>query len=132
MRLLFACCWRRPWGGFIGAFAVPLLFRDAGGVFFARSPIAITHGKGVYEGIWITRLYTASDLLSGKLLRLAGNEPADPRSSTGSVSLRAQFGDEQVFLREARSTVSTQLLLERIADHFVPCKALEAVTIRQR
>ncbi len=65
------------------------------------------------------------------LRRLARNEPADPATIERELSLlRAQFGDEQAFLQQARSNGFSMLSLrERIGDHLRSLQWLEKQVI---
>lgn len=105
-------------------------FRDAAGRIFGRGRlIALAEGKGVYErDLETEEILSASDLVAREnLRRLAQNEPADSARLERELSLlRAQFGDEQAFLEQARSNVfSMPSLRERIADQLRSLQWLE-------
>jgi PPIC-type PPIASE domain len=111
---------------FFGVFCSDLfcrsaVFRDAAGRLFGRGRlITITAGKGVYENdLANNHVFTRSDLSAGEnLSRLARNESPDPARVDGELSLlRAQFGDDDVFLREVHANAfSISDLGERVAD----------------
>lgn len=109
-------------------------FRDAAGRVFGRGRlIALAENKGVYErDLETEEILTASDLVARESLRrLAQNEPANPAKLERELSLlRAQFGDEQVFLEKARSNgFSVPSLRERIGDHLRSLQWLEKQVI---
>ena len=88
-------------------FVARLAFRDAAGRLFGRGRlVAIADGKGIYEkDLDDEDFATASDLVvMENLCRVARNEPVDEAKVDQELSLlRAQFGDEEAFLREVRS-----------------------------
>jgi hypothetical protein len=96
-------------------------FRDVAGRVFGRGGlVAITNAKGAYERDLETEAFTGPEFVAREnLRRLARDEPADSVLLDRELSLpRAQFGDEQVFLREAHSNgFSIHSLRDRIADH---------------
>jgi PPIC-type PPIASE domain len=105
-------------------------FRDAAGRLFCHGHlVAITHGKGIYEKDLDNEDFsTASDLIAMEDLgRLARKESPDEAKVDGELSLlRAQFGDEEAFLREVRSnSFSVSGLRERIADQVRSLQWLE-------
>jgi parvulin-like peptidyl-prolyl isomerase len=110
---------------FSGVFCSELLcrsiaFRDAAGKLFGRGRlIALADREGVYEKDQENDDFsTPSDLVAGEnLRRLARNEALDSGRVEGELSLlRAQFGDDTVFLRRVRSNgFSISSLSERIA-----------------
>jgi hypothetical protein len=105
-------------------------FRDAAGRLFCHGHlVAITHGKGIYEKDLDNEDFsTASDLIAVEDLgRLARKESPDEAKVDGELSLlRAQFGDEEAFLREVRSnSFSVSGLRERIADQVRSLQWLE-------
>jgi parvulin-like peptidyl-prolyl isomerase len=111
-------------------------FRDAAGRAFGRGRlIALAEGRGIYEtdldkeGVFAVRDLVARE----RLRRLARHEPADPARLDREFSLlRAQFGDEQTFLQEARSNgFSIQSLRERIADQLRSLDWLENQITRE-
>jgi len=111
---------------FAGVFSSELLcrspaFRDAAGRLFGRGRLlAIADGRGVYEkDLDGDGVFTATDLVVLENLRhTARKEPADTAKVDRELSLvRAQFGDEEAFLRRVRSDAfSLSYLRERIAD----------------
>jgi hypothetical protein len=98
-----------------------IAFRDAAGRRFGRGRlVALAERKGVYEKDWNDGDFsTVSDLVAIENLdRIARREALDPGRVDEELSLlRAQFGDEGVFLRRTRTDVfSISLLRERIAS----------------
>jgi hypothetical protein len=111
---------------FFGVFCSDLLcrslaLRDAAGRFLGRGRLlAVAADKGVYEKDLADQDFaTASDLVVREnLCRAARNEPVNEAKIDQELSLlRAQFGDEETFLREVRSNVfSISCLRERITE----------------
>jgi parvulin-like peptidyl-prolyl isomerase len=98
-----------------------IAFRDAAGRLAGRGRlIALADRKGLYEKDRDDAAFsTASDLVARENLRgVARNEAADPVRIEREISLlRAQFGEEGVFLRRARSDgFSISSLRGRIAE----------------
>ena len=120
---------------FSGVFCSELLcrstaFHDAAGHLFGRGRvIAIADGKGVYEkDLDDEHFSTASDVLVMETLRrVARNEPLDAAKVDGELSLlRAQFGDEEAFLRGVHSNgFSISSLRERVSDQLRSLQWLE-------
>lgn len=118
--------------GLIGSESVcrSLAFRDAVGSFFGRGRlVAIANGRGFYQtDLEVQEISRASDLIATEnLRRMARNEQADPGKIDREFSLlRAQFGDEESFLRRVRSSgLSSSSLRERIADQLRSLQWLE-------
>ena len=98
-----------------------IAFRDAAGRVFGHGHlVALVEGKGIYErDLEREGVFTTRDLVARESLRRrTQNEPVDPAKLDRELSLlRAQFGDDQAFLEEARSSgFSIPSLRERIAD----------------
>jgi len=105
-------------------------FRDAAGRIFDRGRlVALAEGKGFYEtDLGNEGVFTTRDLVAREnLRRLAQNEPTDSTKLERELSLlRAQFGDEQGFLREAPSNgFSIESLRERFAEQLRSLQWLE-------
>jgi parvulin-like peptidyl-prolyl isomerase len=107
-----------------------IAFRDAAGRLFGRGRlVALAERKGVYEKDRNDGDFsTVSDLVAMENLhRIARREALNPARVDEELSLlRAQFGDEGVFLRRARSDgFSISLLREKIADQLRSVQWLE-------
>jgi hypothetical protein len=112
-------------------------FRDAAGRLFGHGRlIAMADGRGVYEkDLDDEDSVTASDfVVLENLRRAARNERADAARVDRELSLlRAQFGDEQAFLRRVRSNgYSVSSLRERIADQLRSLQWLEKQITAER
>jgi len=120
---------------FSGVFCSELLcrsipFRDAAGRLFGRGRLIATADRGgVYEEDQHGEDFsTASDLVAREnLRRVARQEAPDAARVDGELSLlRAQFGDDSVFLRRTRSNgFSISSLREKIADQLRSVQWLE-------
>jgi hypothetical protein len=107
-----------------------IAFRDAAGKLFGHGRlIAMGDRKGVYEkDLDNDDFSTVSDLVAREnLRRMARHEAPDTARVDGELSLlRAQFGDDGVFLRRVRSNgFSISSLRERIADQLRSLQWLE-------
>ncbi|HEV2840190.1 MAG TPA: peptidylprolyl isomerase [Chthoniobacterales bacterium] len=105
-------------------------FRDAAGRVFGRGRLlALAEGKGIYErDLDKEGVFTARDLVARESLRrLARNEPVDSVKLDQELSLlRAQFGDDQALVQEARSSgFSIQSLRDKLADQLRSLQWLE-------
>ena len=126
---------------FAGVFCSELLcrstvFRDAAGVFFDRGRlIAIANGRGVYEkDLDGNGFFTTTDVVvAGNLRHTARNEPVDAAKVDRELYLlRAQFGEEEAFLRRVRSDgFSIPSLRERIADQLRSLQWLEKQILQE-
>lgn len=110
-------------------------FRDTAGRLFGRGRlIAIADGKAIYEKDLDDDFFTATDfVVLENLRRVARDEPADGAKVDRELSLlRAQFGDENAFLRRVRSNgVSISSLRERIADQLRSLQWVEKQVLRE-
>jgi hypothetical protein len=120
---------------FSGVFCSELLcrsmaFRDAAGKLFGRGRlIALADREGVYEkDLDSEDPSKVSDVVAREnLRRMARHEVLETANVDGELSLlRAQFGDDTVFLRRVRSDgLSISSLRERIADQLRSLQWLE-------
>src|SRR5450432_946051 len=127
---------------FFGVFCSELLcrstaFRDVAGRSLGRGRlIAIADRKGVYQkDLEDENFSTASDLvIMENLRRAARSEKLDAAKVDRELSLlRAQFGDETVFLRGVRSNgFSISSLRESIADQLRSLQWLEKQITAER
>jgi hypothetical protein len=127
---------------FSGVFCAELLcrstiFRDAAGRLSGRGHlVAITDGRAVYEkDLDDGGFFTRSDLIvMENLRRAARHEPLDARRVDQELSLlRAQFGDENWFLRRVRANgFSLSILREWIADQLRALQWLEKQITAER
>jgi len=127
---------------FSGVFCSELLcrstvFRDAAGRLFSHGRLlALTDGRAVYEkDLNDDGFFTKSDLIAiGSLRRAARNELLDSARVDRELSLlRAQFGDEKIFLQRVRANgFSISLLRERIADQLRSLQWLEKQVAAER
>jgi parvulin-like peptidyl-prolyl isomerase len=94
-------------------------FRDAAGRLFGRGRLlAITNGKGIYEGD-LEEEVTVSDLvIRENLRRVASKESIDRARIDREVSLfKAEFGQEKTFAKALHSSrLSLSWLRERIGE----------------
>jgi hypothetical protein len=107
-----------------------IAFREAAGRLFGRGRlVALAERKGVYEkDLDGEDFSTASDLVAMEnLRRIARREASGAARVDGELSLlRAQFGDDNVFLRRTRSNgFSISSLRERVADQLRSLQWLE-------
>jgi parvulin-like peptidyl-prolyl isomerase len=127
---------------FSGVFSSELLccaaaFRDVAGRLCGRGHlVAIASGKGIYEkDLTGEDAFTASDfVVTENLRRVARNEPLDVAKVDRELALlRAQFGDDQAFLRSLQSNgLSLSSLRERIADQVRSLQWLERQIMTER
>ncbi len=127
---------------FSGVFGSELLcrsavFRDTAGRLFGRGGlVAISDGAGVYEkDLDGDSFFTKSDWIAAvRLRRAARDESLDGARVDRELSLlRAQFGDEEVFLEQIRSGGFTlPLLRDRIAEQLRSLQWLEKRNTAER
>jgi parvulin-like peptidyl-prolyl isomerase len=113
------------------------IFRDAAGRAFGRGRlVAIADGRALYEkDLDDGGFFTRSDLIVAENLRRAArHEPLDARRVEQELSLlRAQFGDENWFLRRVRASgFSIATLRQRIADQLRALQWLEKQITTER
>jgi hypothetical protein len=107
-----------------------IAFRDAAGRLFGRGRlVALAERKGIYEKDQNDGDFsTVSDLVAMEnLRRIARREAPDATRVDGELSLlRAQFGDDSLFLRRTRANgFSIPSLREEIADQLRSVQWLE-------
>jgi parvulin-like peptidyl-prolyl isomerase len=113
------------------------IFRDAAGRLFGNGRlVALTDGSAVYEKeLGDGDFFARSDLIAmGSLRRAARHEALDAaRVDQELALLRAQFGKEEEFLRQVRSSgLSISVLRERIADQLRSLQWLEKQITAER
>jgi len=113
------------------------IFRDAAGRAFGHGRlVALADRRGIYDkDLDDQGSFTRSDLIAaGNLRRAARHESLDARRVDQELSLlRAQFGDENLFLRRVRSSgFSISVLRETIADQLRSLQWLEKQIAAER